>query len=352
MKSKLNTCKKTKYKKRGIKMKSAKQIATALLVGMFTFSAVGCSMVEKRPEAINSKVVATIYGNQTITRGEIDKLAKGTVEQLKSQYGDSYEKNEEAVAALKKQKEQILTSLIDQKIFLKKAKDQKITLTKDEIKTNVDDVYAQYQQEFKTESEFKSQLSQYGYTVAEFKDQLKNRAISNKLIQQVVKDVKVSDDEAKKYYDSHKNSYTQSPNTVHLAHILVKTEKEAKAVKARIDKGEDFATVAKQVSTDGSKEKGGDLGDIQENDSNYDKTFMAAALKLNDNQVSAPVHTQFGWHVIKCIKKTEYPVKDFNSVKDDIKQTVLSTKQKSVYQKTLKKWESQANIDKNEKNLM
>lgn len=79
---------------------------------------------------------------------------------------------------------------------------------------------------------------------------------------------------------------------------------------------------------------------------------MAAALKLNDNQVSAPVHTQFGWHVIKCIKKTEYPVKDFNSVKDDIKQTVLSTKQKSVYQKTLKKWESQANIDKNEKNLM
>ncbi|MCR3760800.1 peptidylprolyl isomerase [Clostridium felsineum] len=333
-------------------MKSAKQMATALLVGMFTFSAVGCSMVEKRPDVVNAKVVATIYGDQNITRGDIDNLSKGVVAQLKTQYGDSYDKNEEAVSALKKEKEQILTSLIDQKIFLKKAKDKKITLTKDEMKTNVDDVYNQYKQQYKTESEFKSQLSQYGYTVAQFKEQLKNRAICDKLIQQVVKDAKVSDEEAQKYYDSHKNSYTQSPNTIHLAHILVKTESEAKKAKARIDKGEDFGAVAKAVSTDGSKDKGGDLGDIQENDSNYDKTFMKAALKLKDNEVSSPVHTQFGWHVIKCIKRTQYPPKDFNSVKDEIKQTLLNTKQKNLYQKTLKKWESEANIQKNEKNLM
>ncbi|PJI08784.1 MULTISPECIES: peptidylprolyl isomerase [Clostridium] len=333
-------------------MRSTKKLIAALLLGMFTFSTAGCDMIEKNPEAINAKVVATYYGNKTITRGEVDSKAKYAIEQLKSQYGDDYTKNEEAMAALKKQKDAIVKSLIDQDIFLKKAKDEKITLSKDEEKAAVDDTYNQYLKQFKSESEFKSTLSKYGYTTAEFKKELKTKAIADKLVQKMTKGVTVSDAEAKKYYDANKSSYTEQPNKIHLEHILVKTEKEAKAAKARIDKGESFESVAKAVSIDTTKDKGGDLGDVEMNNSNFDKTFMAAALKLKDNEVSKPVHTQFGWHVIKCVKRTEYPIKDFDKVKDEIKQQLLSNKQKSVYESTLKKWENQANIQKNEKNLM
>ena len=80
-----------------------------------------------------------------------------------------------------------------------------------------------------------------------------------------------------------RHSYTEKPNQIHLAHILVKTEDEAKKVKDRLDKGEDFAKVAKEVSTDpGSKDKGGDLGTVPYVNSGFDATFMAAAIALKE----------------------------------------------------------------------
>ncbi len=84
---------------------------------------------------------------------------------------------------------------------------------------------------------------------------------------------------------------------VHCCHILVKTLTEANTVKTRLDKGEKFADVAKQVSLCPSGKKGGDLGTFTRG--KMVKEFEKAAFELQKGQVSGPVKTQFGYHIIK-----------------------------------------------------
>ena len=87
---------------------------------------------------------------------------------------------------------------------------------------------------------------------------------------------------------------------VHCCHILVKTLTEANTVKARLDKGEKFAEVAKQVSLCPSGKKGGDLGIFTRG--KMVKEFEKAAFELQKGQVSGPVKTQFGYHIIKRLE--------------------------------------------------
>jgi len=87
---------------------------------------------------------------------------------------------------------------------------------------------------------------------------------------------------------------------VHCCHILVKTETEAKAVKARLDKGEKFGAVAQQVSLCPSAKKGGDLGTFTRG--KMVKEFEKAAFELQKGQVSGPVKTKFGYHIIKRLE--------------------------------------------------
>jgi parvulin-like peptidyl-prolyl isomerase len=87
------------------------------------------------------------------------------------------------------------------------------------------------------------------------------------------------------------------PDKVRCAHILVKTQTEAKAVQDRLAKGEAFAEVAKQVSLCPSGKKGGDLGKFGRGQ--MVKEFEVAAFKLEKGQTSEPVKTQFGYHIIK-----------------------------------------------------
>lgn len=93
-----------------------------------------------------------------------------------------------------------------------------------------------------------------------------------------------------------------SPYTsVHAAHILVDSESEAKALKTRIDNGESFENLAKEYSKCPSKQNGGDLGYFGKRQ--MVKPFEDAAFSLQAGQVSEPVETQFGWHLIKVYDK-------------------------------------------------
>jgi len=87
------------------------------------------------------------------------------------------------------------------------------------------------------------------------------------------------------------------PDKVHCCHILVKTETEAKNVKTRLEKGEKFGAIAQQVSLCPSGKKGGDLGTFTRG--KMVKEFEKAAFELEKGQVSAPVKTKFGYHIIK-----------------------------------------------------
>jgi foldase protein PrsA len=150
------------------------------------------------------------------------------------------------------------------------------------------------------------------------------------------------------YYNKNKYQFAEQPDKITIAHILVKTEDEAKKVKDRLNKGEDFAKVAKEVSQDpGSKDKGGDLGTVNYVGSGMDQTFIAQ----KEGAISDPVKTQFGYHIIKTIKKVEYPVKSFDAVKDQIRQQLLDQQKNQVLSQKIDEWKKAAKITKNENNL-
>jgi len=105
------------------------------------------------------------------------------------------------------------------------------------------------------------------------------------------------------------------------SHILVPTEAEAKDIIAQLDKGADFAKLAKDKSKDPGATNGGDLGYFS--DGEMVPEFWAAADKLNKGEYTkAPVKTQFGWHVILLTDKRTKPTPTYDQVKDQIKDDV------------------------------
>jgi peptidyl-prolyl cis-trans isomerase C len=124
----------------------------------------------------------------------------------------------------------------------------------------------------------------------------------------------VSEAEAKKIYDE-KIGQVKPEQEVHARHILVETEAEAKDVAERLKKGEDFAALAKEKSKDPGAE-GGDLGFFSRGQ--MVKPFEEAAFALDVGQISDPVQSPFGWHIIKVEEKRDQPLPSFDQVKDGI----------------------------------
>ncbi len=87
---------------------------------------------------------------------------------------------------------------------------------------------------------------------------------------------------------------------LHCAHILVRTEQEAKTILEQINKGESFSKIASEKSLCGSRSKGGDLGTFGRG--RMVREFEKAAFALNKGEISQPVKTEFGWHIIKRLE--------------------------------------------------
>ena len=116
---------------------------------------------------------------------------------------------------------------------------------------------------------------------------------------------------------------------VHARHILVDNEGDAKKIAARIKGGEDFAKVAAEASKDpGSKAEGGDLGWFTKERMVPD--FANAAFAMKPGQVSDPVKSQFGWHVIKVEEKRTKPQPTFDELKEQIDQHLIRKAQQDL----------------------
>jgi len=112
----------------------------------------------------------------------------------------------------------------------------------------------------------------------------------------------------------------QPEQEVHARHILVASEDEAKAIAADLKKGADFTTLAKEKSKDPGAANGGDLGYFTKDQ--MVPEFAEVAFKLDKGQVSDPIRTQFGWHIIKVEDKRTKPTPTFDQVKGQLQNYV------------------------------
>jgi peptidyl-prolyl cis-trans isomerase C len=166
----------------------------------------------------------------------------------------------------------------------------------------------------------------------------KQNILADALVQEYVKAHPVTDDMLKQEYESFKK---RVGNTEYqLSHILVGTEDEAKKAAAELKKGAKFAKVAKSVSKDpGSKDKGGDLGWTIP--AKFVQPFGEAVLKMKKGEVSAPVQTQYGWHIIKLENTRDLKLPTFEEMKPNLENSL----QQQAIAKYIEELRSKAKVE-------
>ncbi|MGJ4972647.1 peptidylprolyl isomerase [Bradyrhizobium sp. HKCCYLRH1073] len=189
--------------------------------------------------------------------------------------------------------ENVLSFLIDMKLVAKAAEDKKVADTE----------------------EFKKRLA---FT--------RNRLLMDSLLASEGKAATTPDAMKKVYEEAAKQ--IGGEQEVHARHILVETEDDAKAVKAELAKGADFAELAKKKSKDPGASDGGDLGFFTKEQ--MVPEFANVAFSLEPGKISDPVKTQFGWHVIKVEEKRSRKPPEFDQVKGQI-ETYVTRKAQADY---------------------
>ncbi len=149
----------------------------------------------------------------------------------------------------------------------------------------------------------------------------------------------LTDDAIQAAYDA-KYADFQGADEFNASHILVKTEEEAKDIKAQLDDGADFAELAKEKSTGPSGPNGGELGWF--GSGQMVPAFEAAVIGLEKGQVSEPVKTQFGWHVITLNDKRKSEAPELDQVRAELTQTL----QQEVIQARIDELTQQAEIER------
>jgi peptidyl-prolyl cis-trans isomerase C len=169
----------------------------------------------------------------------------------------------------------------------------------------------------------------------------RNRLLMESLLQDTGR-AALSDTAEHQVYDE-AIKQVKNEEEVHARHILVPTEDEAKAVVAQLKGGADFAALAKEKSKDPGAAEGGDLGYFTKDQ--MVPEFAAVAFKLDKGQLSDPVKTQFGWHIIKVEDKRIKPTPAFEQVKPQIDNYVAHRAQSQLVEKL----RSAANVERLDK---
>jgi peptidyl-prolyl cis-trans isomerase C len=158
-------------------------------------------------------------------------------------------------------------------------------------------------------------------------DYLRTKLLVDEYIEDQTKSAANPEAARKLYEDTIKEMKPEEE--VHARHILVADEAVAKKAYARVKGGEDFAKVAAELSTDpGSKKDGGDLGFFTKE--RMVAPFAEAAFKLKPNEISEPVKSQFGWHVIQVLEKRTKPVPAFDEMREQIDQYLIRKAQQDA----------------------
>jgi parvulin-like peptidyl-prolyl isomerase len=288
-------------------------VALLLVVALL---AAGCGGGGKKSVPSNS--VARV-GDDTITKSQFNSLLEGAKRTYKARK-TAFPKP--GTTQYKQLQDQAMQYLVQQSELEQKAKDLGIAVTDKDVDARLKQIKKQYFGG--SESKYKSQLKTQGLTDAQVRDDIRAQLVQEKIFKKVTGDVKVTDADAKKYYDQHQSQYG-TPESRDVAHILVKSKKLADQLYQRVKNGEDFSKLAKKYSQDpGSKAQGGKLTISKgQTVGPFDQT----AFLLPTGKFSHPIKTDFGWHIIKALSGVR-PAKTtpYSKVKASIKQQLLQQK--------------------------
>jgi len=288
------------------------------------------------------EVVATVNG-QNITKQQLQDLFNAAIQASGAKIGDLNAQQQLGGYT------QLLQDLIMDKLVAEAASTEKVS------DADVDAELAKIKGQFPDEKAFQDQIAQAGMTPEKLKENIRTGLQQSRWMKSQVKTTDVTDEQAKTFYESNIKEFEQ-PQTVKASHILfmvdpdaspdVVKQKEEAAAKAaeRAAAGEDFTKLAKELSEEpGASESGGDLGFFPKD--RMVPGFAEVAFAQNVGDISKPVKTQFGWHVIKVTDKKEAGTAPFDQVKEQVVSYLKSTSQREAVQAVLNKLKESAKIE-------
>ncbi len=172
-------------------------------------------------------------------------------------------------------------------------------------------------------------------------EKMKENLLKQYAINLLLKDTNVSDEELLTYYNEHKEQFV-SPDSVRASHILVEDESTALSILEEINGGLSFEEAAEKHSKCPSNQKGGDLGFFTKG--KMVPEFEAAAFTLSVDEISQPVKTQFGYHIIKVLEKKTSETAPFEAIKDQLAQQLVSLKQQDLYYQKVEELKTQYSV--------
>ncbi|ATW28780.1 foldase [Candidatus Formimonas warabiya] len=236
--------------------------------------------------------------------------------------GDPVTKEELYDSLVKQNGQEVLDSLIADKIREKEVQKNKVSVTDKEIEEEVQKLTDQYG----GQEAFNQTLAMYGLSLDDVKKDVKSSMEVKKLLEP---QISISEEEINNYFTENKAQFAQQEQ-VQVRHILVESEDTAKEVKAKLAAGGDFAELAKKYSIDTSnKDQGGELGFISRGQMVAE--FEEAAFSLGVGKISDPVKTEYGYHIIQVENRKEAQDGKLADHKDEIKDTLLNEKIQSKY---------------------
>jgi foldase protein PrsA len=309
-------------------MKRSLMLAAAALA-VLTVVAAGCGDTDEVP----SDAVAVVDGTP-ITKTTLDELLSRTKKTYATQKRQFPKAGTSEYQSLQTQ---AVAFLVQREEYAREADKLGVKITDAQIQKKVDDVKKQYFGG--NEKKFEAGLKAQAYTLAALRDDARAQLVSEGIYKDITNGVKVSDGEAQQYYDQNIDRYKVADSR-QVRHILVKTKAEADKLRGELQNGASFATLAKEHSEDpGSKEQGGKLtvskGQTVE-------AFDKAAFSLDTNEISDPVKTQYGYHIIQPLTDVKKGrVTAFTDVRTQIKSQLLQQKKSDAVSDWVAKVEKQ-----------
>ncbi|GMG95487.1 foldase protein PrsA [Tepidimicrobium xylanilyticum] len=215
-----------------------------------------------------------------------------------------------------------LDALIINKIILLESEKEDIKVSKEEI----DEQKNKMIENMGGQEAYKSALQLYGISEEELEHDIEMNLYLKKLLESRIP---INEEEMKQYFEENKDSFRQEEQ-VKARHILVDSEETALEVKKKLDEGEKFEDLAKDYSIDVSNnQQGGDLGFFGRG--RMVKEFEEVAFSLGIGEISEPVKTEFGYHIIKVEDRKEEKEPDFENSKDEIKDLLFQERFQETY---------------------
>lgn len=295
-------------------------------------------------EKKDSKGIVAVVNGDEITTADFDREMARVQRQL-LRMG----KPQDALN-LSEIKKEVLESLINKQLLFQESSKKDITISKAEL----DEQIRKIKERFPDENTFAELLKKEGLSLDDLRSQIKRDLILQQFIEaQFVKNITVSDKEAKDFYEGNLNRF-KNPEQIQASHILIKVDpgaKEADKAKARakleeirkkLNKGGDFATLAGESSECPSKARGGDLGYFGRGQ--MVKPFEDAAFSLKKGEISDIVETGFGYHLIKVTDKKPETIIAYNEVKEKLIQYLEQQKLRNAIGEYINKVKETAKI--------